>query len=625
MPIKILTVPEVIEEREIYYPVGNEWVALPEITAGGGLESFNVLKEANKGMLEIRGGKTPLLEPSLKVSGREFEFKEAKWRRLEDWIPQFELVKKGLKVVGTIFCPNDFRGFVYLLEVANTTKETLSLELGFCGNWQSTAFTVYRSRHSTGDNIAWYNRWTRTLSFEHRSGLPDAAWSLGLSKPLGEFDWQIGGQSTEEEISRKAGQDLTFSVSEEISLKAGADYQLALYVGVNNEADGAGTCTVDLQRHGWRNLLKRHRRWLKEHLAVPNADGDYLRSLCNLNAFFNYFFARGKCLDTENTVLMTTRSPRYYVSAAFWARDAYLWSFPSLLKTDAKAAREALWVGAKTYWPRIAEHSLYIDGTELYPGFELDEQAAWVIALSQYLSETADWTIVEDVGADLFGDYLNTLQEWYGPNGLYATFLSPTDDPVKYPYLTYDNVLVWRSFLILADVYEHFGEGEKAGKLTAKAARLRQDIQKHCIRQGPRGLMYAWSVGENGEYEILDQPPGSLQLLEYYGFCKKDDEVYQNTVRTIHSRANPDYAATGTFQAPACEHAPFPWVLSLAYELLNGDRKRALKLFEKAPLDNGIACETIDADTGWVKTGAAFATCAGFLAHSLAVALQESE
>lgn len=63
--------------------------------------------------------------------------------------------------------------------------------------------------------------------------------------------------------------------------------------------------------------------------------------------------------------------------------------------------------------------------------------------------------------------------------------------------------------------------------------------------------------------------------------------------------------------------------MSLCYELIGGDREKALGQLLAAPLDNGIACETIDAETGRAKTGAAFATCAGFLSHSLFLALQE--
>lgn len=61
---------------------------------------------------------------------------------------------------------------------------------------------------------------------------------------------------------------------------------------------------------------------------------------------------------------------------------------------------------------------------------------------------------------------------------------------------------------------------------------------------------------------------------------------------------------------------------SLCYELINGDSSRALEQLISAELDNDLACETIDPETGSAKTGAAFATCAGFLAHSLVLALQ---
>ena len=41
------------------------------------------------------------------------------------------------------------------------------------------------------------------------------------------------------------------------------------------------------------------------------------------------------------------------------------------------------------------------------------------------------------------------------------------------------------------------------------------------------------------------------------------------------------------------------------------------------PMDNGVACESVDADTGECTTGSAFATCAGFLCHALLTAYKE--
>ena len=40
-----------------------------------------------------------------------------------------------------------------------------------------------------------------------------------------------------------------------------------------------------------------------------------------------------------------------------------------------------------------------------------------------------------------------------------------------------------------------------------------------------------------------------------------------------------------------------------------------------ARMDNGIACETVDRETGEAKTGAAFATVAGFIGYALYRAL----
>ncbi|NLJ79727.1 MAG: glycoside hydrolase family 125 protein [Firmicutes bacterium] len=618
--MKILTVPEVIADPKIVYPVGNEWVALPEVREDGSIPSFNILSEAKRGLIEFKGGSDPLLRPALQVDGVVLNLQKARWRRLEDWIPRFELEQKGLFVRGTIFCPQGFHGFIYLLEMENNSSYKRSCDLGWLGNWAAAGLTIFRSRNSGGENIAWYNSWTRTLLFEHRCGFPVAAWSLGLSEPLSEFSWHLDGQTSGDEVSCPAGQGLKFGLSKAVALEAGDTYQLALYAGVNKEADGAAAYTVHLQRCGWTGLLNRHRRWLREHRAVTSPGGDSLAHLCNLNSFYNYFFARGRCLDTGKLVLITSRSPRYYVSAAFWARDAFLWSFPGLLLIRPQAARDALLAGASTYWEHIGEHSLYLDGTKLYPGFELDEQAAWFLALQQYLNFSGDWALVEEVGFNLFRDYLETLKNWRGPQGLYATFLSPTDDPVKYPYLTYNNVLVWKSLQIIAEVLAAFGRDRAARRMKGQAAGLKQAIKKHCLCPGPTGLMYAWSVSGAGECEILDQPPGSLQLLEYYGFCPPQDQAYQNTLRFIHSGNNPHYVS-GTFSGPACEHAPYPWVLSLVYELINGDRGRALKLLAAAPLDSGIACETIDPVTGRVKTGAAFAACAGFLAYALSLAL----
>lgn len=66
------------------------------------------------------------------------------------------------------------------------------------------------------------------------------------------------------------------------------------------------------------------------------------------------------------------------------------------------------------------------------------------------------------------------------------------------------------------------------------------------------------------------------------------------------------------FEEVGCSHAPYPWVPASVNSLLAGQKDRALKFLQRAALDNGIACESVDENTG-----EAFATCAGFLAYGL--------
>lgn len=107
------------------------------------------------------------------------------------------------------------------------------------------------------------------------------------------------------------------------------------------------------------------RRW-----PIPDAQ---LERLYNTNLFFCLFYSAGITLDTEELVLVTSRSPRYYVSAAYWDRDSLLWSFPTVVDADPALARRMLDYVFGRQRRNLGVHSRYIDGTVLEPGFELDE------------------------------------------------------------------------------------------------------------------------------------------------------------------------------------------------------------------------------------------------------------
>ena len=196
---------------------------------------------------------------------------------------------------------------------------------------------------------------------------------------------------------------------------------------------------------------------------------------------------------------------------------------------------------------------------------------------------------------------------------MYETFLQPTDDMRTYPYITYDNVLVWKVFSIFA---EWNWRGMSANWKTLASA-LMEDINRNCIRDYSGKRQYVWSVDDAGHFDIYDEPPGSLILLPVFGFVSRDDEAWKNTYTQITDPSYEYSFAGRKFGAIGCPHAPHPWVLSLCNLVrVNGDEDALQKLLE-AEMDDGIACESIDEDTGKSTTGEAFATCAGYLAATL--------
>jgi meiotically up-regulated gene 157 (Mug157) protein len=110
-------------------------------------------------------------------------------------------------------------------------------------------------------------------------------------------------------------------------------------------------------------------------------------------------------------------------------------------------------------------------------------------------------------------------------------------------------------------------------------------------------------------------------LLAFLGFCDNTDEVFLNTVEVIRDKNYPYSFSGSNFPETGCPHAPHPWVLSIANSLLYGRIEHCIDILKRIKMDNLIACESIDENTGECVTGAAFATCAGFLTYAMRAAL----
>jgi hypothetical protein len=593
-----------------YIPTGNELISLPTLNqATASIESFTVLHMGCKGMLAFLGGKDrALIQPFVRTEGEEL-LRDFKWNREHDWIPRFESgSEERIHIEGVVLAPVGQRAFVLRLTVTNRSGKEQVIDCGVSGVWGGVAHSVNEDKPVGGERWVYYSPWNDGPVFDLRIGTPVMAFAPMASLPV---TWEM-----------EQGEEIRYQGIHTCVLASGQSVALDVFWGIGFEEVAAATSAKELLRQGFERIYEETVRWLlerKKTVGIPEVD-----SLLNLNLFFNFFYATGTTIDTEETVMVTSRSPRYYVSAAYWDRDSLLWSFPSVLIADSRYARQLLDYAFTRQIRNAGIHSRYIDGTVLEPGFELDELCAPLLALSRYIAATSDVSVLREPhiekGVKRILAVLETKRN--GKNRLYETFLQPTDDMRVYPYGTYDNVLTWRCLSDIEKLYRNFWPTETIKRLEEEALSLYQAIYAYCIKEYKGKQIFAWSVDEEGNWDVYDEPPGSLQLLPFLGFCSSSDPVWNNTVELIRS---PDYAysfAGKPFADIGCSHAPHPWILSVANGLVSGRAEQSLDFLRRASMDNGIACESVDEMTGECATGAAFATCAGFLVYCLLEGLE---
>ena len=590
-----------------YQATGNEYVSLPTIREeDGAIEGVTFLSMQLKGLLELRGDEG-LIRPYLTVNGAHASFTPV-WERAHSWIPGFTAAVDALRFRCTYLTPVGERAFGLRLTAQNDGNDPVKTELGLEGRWDRTLHEINETAELPLGREVKRSAWNHMFIWSQKPGVPLFAFApiVRDDQPFSEIDQHADW----------AQEGFGYTVSRTETLQPGQMVTLDVFFGVGYEEVAAATSAKELLRQGFDALYARTEAWLA---AREKHTGDSVfDKILNTNLFFAFFYASGRCVDTEELCLMTSRSPRYYVSAAYWDRDSLLWAFPAILETDAASAREILTYVFTRQARNLGIHSRYIDGTVLEPGFELDELCAPVVALARYTEKTGDGAFArEPYVQSALCHVLQTLESKKHPQiDLYETFLQPTDDLRRYPYLTYDNALVWASLRALAGFLNR-------PELAERAEAVRRAVYAHCVKEKGGERFFAWSVDLLGGWDLYDEPPGSLQLLPHYGFCEPTDEVWRNTMAFIRDEEYTLSFAGYPIAEIGCRHAPHPWVLSICNSLLCGHADTALAHLRRTDMDNGVACESVNETTGACETGEAFATCAGFLAYSLWMALQK--
>jgi uncharacterized protein len=593
---------------------GNEWISLPEIRAAdGALATFNALSMRDRGLLQASGaGARPVLEPYFQVNGKALPLHELHWSLLEYWIPEARQETDGLELTLTYCAPSGYRAAFIRLSLSNHRREAVPVTLGMRSSFGALSRVTYIPVILRGERTIAPTPWVSPGEvYSYITNDTRFAWAVVHPGSTASFGTPPTALAPEADAVHTAV--LLPGESTE------ALYVLAVGIEEFSAAHNARSLREMLDRYGAATMIDQTAAWLKTRTrSTGRADLD---TLMNRNFLFTAFYAWGRTIDTEQLVGVTSRSPRYYVSAGYWDRDAMLWSFPGLLDSDPQLAREALDYALSTQLRNTGTHSRFIDGVVLEDGFQLDEAAAPVVALGAFMRARNDqaFLLAHRDALYLLRDRL--LGRFDAGIGLYSSLQDSQDEFQKLPFLTYDNALVWRALNDLAMLFKRLPDAAGAADLQRRAAALHSAILAHCIvasAPGAAGSIFA-AATDGKDFVTTDIPPGSLMKLPALGFIAEDDPLFARTFEWLHS-ANYKYSyADKPYGLPGSYRLPFTTSWIIADELLlKRSHDRAQSLLLASPWDAGIISEGIDPDTAQMDyAGRAFATAAGYVAHAI--------
>ncbi len=591
---KIITRPEEIIENERVLYAGNHYLSVPIIDCqNGAIKNINVVSLSNKALVELKGEEN-LFTPHFYQEGKEIEIEKIDVSKEQYYLPRLDFfLKGGIRVRGRIFTDLKEKGLIYSFESSEEIEISLFFDL------KDVCLLRFDSHKIDTKKIIKRDQWLGNPLINIFSSKVSLALAFG-----GDKDFEVDGLKGKEKQT--------------LNLKISRQNKNCFYIAVNYDPDGASATLIHLRRKGYSGIYNEFLDWLKKK-TIPYPKDPALETRLNENLFFNYFYSIAKDMESDKYLALTSRSPRYYVSGAFWERDCFLWSLPAIRLVCSQLyqhlAREMILLHSKN----SGEHAHYIDGTVLYPGFELDEAASYFILLGNLEDHFFDEALM---GA-LEGVFERIEKEYDPRTGLYKTFLLPSDDPAEYPFVTIDNVILWRGLQNLRGILLKKGKIKKAQLINQRIENIHKGIHKYLIKEIEEKKIFLWSTDGKGNFRLYNDPPGSLGTLCFYRFVDKDDPIFKNTIDYYYSSLYPYYFKDARINELACDHHPHtPSGLGLCGSILNPLlSKKALEWLKNANMDYSLLAESFDKDSGEAKTGVGFASGCGYLAYSLHHAL----
>lgn len=585
----------------------NEFVSLDEIDgASGAVGSLSFAHEAARGIIALTAYPDPFLALSLEIDGQRVPLNNLQWQRPGTWIPRFSAETPGAVVECAYLTPPAKRGASVRTELR--AARSLHAKLSFTIRWRSTQHTTAIAREMSGHRTAALLAPGEACALSFSLAWP--LFSIGLAASADcEWSQTPGGPSQSGAVEVPSGETLELTVSRAGELQADETLALELHTGIGTESASSAACAMDLLDQGWDALLRGSQAFLDARAIHCAGAAEPLEDILRANAAYNFFYSRATAVDTERSVAVSSRSPRSGFAASYRDRDVCLYSLPSVLLVDPSEARHMLDYVFGVQMSNIGARSRSLDGVLLEPGFSLDGLVSPIRALWMYVDLTDDLTVLFDQKVQTgLNRILEMLESAAHPKiALYRTRLTPGERISPVEYLTYSNILVWRSLVDLSDLYRRIRDVERSAETDLWSRDVQAAIMQHLVIRQEGGPMFCWGSDLDGRMELGDEPEGSLELAAHLEFCRPTLPAFANTVAYLRAArtANPPEQIS---------------TLTLANRLLSGDLG-PLEFLKSAPLDGGVASGTLDAH-GHPQSERAWAACAGYLSYALVRALE---
>jgi hypothetical protein len=576
---------------------GNHWLSLSCIhPADGSVHALGVLHRGARAALEFAGAAdflggdgTPLLRPTIAINGtaRELASLELAWERAFGWVPSFTCAVDGLVVRGTLFAPHgrdaDLAGAVYAITIENRgsapARVAISLE-GVLGHRQLRV----RSPRAADDAHRVIEADGHVVVLEGTAQPGFAALAIAADGDA--------------RVTVQGGEAPRFTLGRDIEVAAGAADSVAFFIAAGPERDGAEATVASMRRRGSRELLTITREALQRMEQTVGHDG--IDRLINRNLLFSYFYAAGRALDDAHFYLVRSRAPWNGNGITVRDWEALSWTLPAIQLADPALARELLLRASELhgYAPGLGVH--YLDGTLFEPGFSLEGLASFALATDRYIRETADDQIVDEpvIAETLYAswDDLAERRDMHVP--LYKTEVSLSGAPAPHPFTLHGNAVVAQAL----DIFRRTLDEETARKVEDPEA-VRAALRRHFAVERSGKVTFASAIDLAGHQVIEDDAYASAYWLPLYDAIERHDSAYRRTVKGVGSEPH--------LLAQQCAR------------LMGPEASAVLQWLRRAPLDNGLAAEVVDAEGkalvngGDASLAGLLAWCAWYAVHAL--------